>query len=79
MKIFRQLAVLSPEASLTLALLEMGLDGQDCKSVTVRTSPKAMTISLDGRRLCSGKNAAECIANFKKMRAEAAQNLRATR
>ncbi len=70
-KYYQQLGVLSTDSAPVLGLLEAGLDGQACNSVTVRTSKKGMTILLDGRRLCSGENAAACIATFKIKQAEA--------
>ena len=69
---FRQLGILSDDTALILGLLEMGLNGDACKKVGVHTSPRGVTLLLDGRKICSGRTVREFVATFKELQAKAA-------
>lgn len=69
--LFRQLGPLTNESGTVLALLEMGLTSEHCERVGIHTSKRGMTILLNGRKLCDGKNVRACLEKFKQMQERA--------
>jgi Fe-S cluster assembly ATPase SufC len=69
---FRHIGILSNEAAGIIGVLELGFTGEHCSRVAVQTSPRGMSILLDGRVLCKGGTARECLQRLEELKAAAA-------